>query len=96
MSGVTPTASVAPPPSGKPPNGTPSGRPMPSFTDHFSVCGSRLHEMGPGHATTGEIMPRAGQRGPDVGAGIAATDAPGYGGVYAEIGSNVSTSGSRD
>lgn len=33
---------------------------------------------GAGRATTGEVMPRAGQRGPDVGGGIAATDATGY------------------
>ena len=35
-------------------------------------------EPGAARATTGELMPRAGQRGPDVGGGIAATDAVGY------------------
>ncbi|KXZ53300.1 hypothetical protein GPECTOR_7g1194 [Gonium pectorale] len=40
--------------------------------------GQQGQETGAVRATTGELMPCAGRRGPDVGGGIAATDAIGY------------------
>ena len=49
-----------------------------TLLEDYRTDGGNSRQEGAARATTGQLMPRAGQRGPDLGGGIAATDAVGY------------------